>query len=235
MYSEAEVGGLTDLDGEGSLWPTSIIFNLDALVRDFPDASRTSRANRFPDAHIDGRRRALGKPTDLLRLAFDGALPNAPEGETSVPREHSRPQQTLQSWLFARCDRLGNAGGLRQECVKRLAAAAAAMEQVKLQQAVKSSSRVVVEASKLQVEAVVALGLGKRSVYLPDSELSAADDVSQATAAANDDEALQRLLAKPEVAAAMEAIASDPSLINQFSKSPDVMDALQRLNAKLQG
>ena len=230
MLSEVEAN-LLDADA-----PKGVVLNLDTLVRGIPDASRRSLEKRFPDAYVVAKR-ALGGPASLLRIAFDGAFPNAPEGET-VQREHSAPQQALQKWLFSRCDRLP-ATGLRQECVKRLAAAAAALEREDLRQVtVDTAARRTTGIGRLQAEAVVALGLGKRSTYLEtyqDGELSATEDLAQAKAAADEDDDLRRLLGKPEVAAAMERIAADPSEIKRYAQSVDVMEALQRLNAKLKG
>ena len=257
LLSEGEVAAL-----DSEAWPTGIVFDLDSLVKAIPDAAKRSRESRFPDAHLQAKR-ALGGPAHLLRLAFDGASPNAPEGETALPREHSPRQQGLQAWLFSRCERLP-ATGLRQECVKRVAAAAAELERSGTME--RHAVGVTSAVGKLQAEAVVALGLGKRSSYLPDGELSASEDVhipsfelgtlvllyslqnanvllfdpwclqvARATTAANDDAELQRLIKKPEVAAAMERIAANPSAINEYSNSPDVMDVLQRLNAKLAG
>ena len=90
---------------------------------------------------------------------------------------------------------------------------------------------------------MVALGLGRRSSYMASGAGGAVgssegreerEAVGRASAAAKADPELQRLLRKPEVAAALERIASDPSAITEFAGSPDVSAALQRLQDKLE-
>ena len=153
--------------------------------------------------------RTVGRPSDLLRVAFDGSE----QGEDETPQ-----QQQLQVWLFSRCKRLP--GNLRQECSKRLAKTAAAIQHG-------------AAAGTLLAEAVVAAGLAKRTTYMPDGGLSPAEDLAQAKQAAQADETLQLLLQQPVVAAAMQEIAKDPQAIERYSQQPQVMEAIQRLNSKL--
>lgn len=187
-------------------------FDLGKLHKQFPDPSHRSIAERI------GSR----GPAVLLDLAFTGA-------QSSTP--HTKEQQALQTWLFSRCLRLptsGSAEGLREQCKKKLATAAVALEQ---------GSSNAVEVAKIRSEAVVAAGLGLRSTYMTDldSEIEAAADVKQASTAAHSDSDLQRLMRLPHVKAAMERIAADPSSIRELEQDPDVHQVLQKLNGFLKG
>lgn len=205
----------------------SIAFDLDLVAKAWPSASRESREARTPQRY--------GGPRELLVLAFDGAYPSKPD--SGLPQEHTKQQQQAMVWLFGQCARLPTS--LRLECKKRLAAFGASLEHAAATAPPSTPPRDTAawaEVSKLQAEAVVAAGLGKRSAFvIPEDEVSAMDDVRQAAAKAKGDASLQTLLAKPEVKAAMERIAADPSAVREYANSPDVTRALEALNGMLQG
>ena len=64
---------------------------------------------------MDHHGKVLGEPSLLVDLAF-----SHPDGFEAT---HTKSQQEAQRWLFDRCRRLPSK--LRQECVQRLASAAA--------------------------------------------------------------------------------------------------------------
>lgn len=189
----------------------SVSFDLAKIHRAFPDAVGSSLAERTAQK--------TGSPGALLDIAFFGAKDG----------EHSRAQQALQEWLFGRCRRLpesGSTNGLRRECTKRVASFAAAIQR----------HGPASTPDTLRHEAVIALGIDRRSAFTEStaSESDAAADVQQASQAARADSELQELLRRPGVQSAMERIAANPSAIAD-EQDPDVLEALNRLNALLKG
>ena len=184
-------------------------FDLEALHRAFPDAAKSALDQRVTV-------RSPG-PGALLDIAFGG-------------ESHSKQQQALQEWLFGRCARLPISGGdkgLRQECTKRVATFAAVLQ------------RDGFAPSSLREEAAVALGLNRKATYMAsgsaNTAMEATQDVSQASAAAKADPELTALLKAPDIAAALERIAADPSAIRQYAGNARVQEALQKLNSLLKG
>jgi len=163
-------------------------------------------------------------PGVVLDIAFGGA-----SHDTGA---HTKQQQALQQWLFERCNRLpssGSAEGLRSECKKKIATFVVALEQYE-------QNGAAAVPSKIRSEAVVALGLGSRSTYIGAyySETEAAEDVQQATQTVKSDGGLQAMMKRPNVAAALERIAADPSAIRNI-KDPEVLEVLEKLNGLLKG
>ena len=216
LLLEAEVGRMVRgalLDAQSDDVPLD--FDHSKLVNLFPDAKRTKLAERLaPNAK---------GPGVLLDIAF--AHP-AEQGEEAV---HSSQQEALQIWLFGLCNRLPMAGsgvGMRRECTQTLATYASAVK-------MHGAARIP---SKLRAEAVVALGLGRKATYYFDEQdlTEEKNDLQQAKSAAIADGELQSLMRRPNVKAALERIAANPSAMAS-EKDPDVLDALQKLNGLLKG
>ena len=168
---------------------------------------------------MDHHGKVLGEPSLLVDLAF-----SHPDGFEAT---HTKSQQEAQRWLFDRCRRLPSK--LRQECVQRLASAAA-----------QSHSNALNRMARIDI--VTTLALNKRQTYLVEVAVPAAqeaEELGSATASAGSDGALQALLKLPEVADAMAAIANDPNNLASYSpedpRHAKIFEALNLLNMHAQG
>ena len=186
-----------------------------------PRAAGRSLRDRLGSSHglMDHHGKVLGEPSLLVDLAF-----SHPDGFEAT---HTKSQQEAQRWLFDRCRRLPSK--LRQECVQRLASAAA-----------QSHSGTLNRMARLDI--VSTLALNKRQTYLVEVAVPAAqeaEELASATAAAGADGALQALLKRPEVADAMAAIANDPEALARYDphdpKHEKIFEALNLLNMHASG
>lgn len=204
-----------------------VVFDLAKVSRAFPDRGRSATER------LGGYEASVCGPGEVLDLAFGGSSD-----------EHSPRQQLLQQWLFGRCSRLpqsGSEAGMRQECVKRLATYAGVLQGAPHRGTARLDGELA-ELKKLAVlrtEAVAVLGLARRSSYLQrlgPGVRTEAQELAEAMQAGRADPVLRELLKRPEVARAMEQIAADPSAAawHQAQGTPDVLEALSRLNALLE-
>ncbi len=225
MLTEAEVKAIPDIGND-----RGILFQIESLGRTIPEEPDLKRPVHERVSGTQTLKRAdgslVGAPGALLDLAFGCA--------DTDDVQHSPVQQDVQVWLFSLCKRLPESGsvvGLRRECSKRVAAYAAIVQRQGIG-AVETGAL-----NQARFDAVVALGLGRRSNYLPPQDPSyeseSQEAVAKAATLAKKDKTMARLLKKREVVEAMEHIAADPEAIARYRGNQDVMEALARLSQSL--
>ena len=161
---------------ETGVLPPNLLLDFSLLHREIVDSTGRTLRDRLGSSHglMEHHGKTLGEPSLLVDLAF-----SHPDGFEAT---HSKTQQEAQRWLFDRCRRLPSK--LRQECVQRLASAAA-----------QSHSNALNRMARIDI--VTTLALNKRQTYLVEVAVPAAqeaEELASATASAGSDGALQALL-----------------------------------------